>query len=99
LDGVSIAIHAGLPLTSAVELAGMQDASNLADLDASSGVALAELLRERANQARQDQFNEDRLSIQKTGVKVLWPLGLTVLPAFVLFAIVPVAAALIQDQI
>ena len=98
-DGVSIAIQAGLPLTSAAELAGLQNQSNLVELGSSSGMALAELLKERANQLRQDQFNEDRLLIQKTGVRVLWPLGLTVLPAFVLFAIVPVAAALIQDQI
>jgi len=61
-------------------------------------VALNELLMERANHLRLEQFTQDRLKIQKTSVAVLWPLGLTVLPAFVLIAIVPVGAALIQNQ-
>lgn len=99
LDGLSIAVQAGMPLQSAIDLLGFQGGDSLRSLESSSGIALAQLLTDRASQLRQEQFNEDRLLIQKTGVSVLWPLGLTVLPAFVLIAIVPVAAALIQDQI
>lgn len=99
LDALSIAVQAGMPLTSAAELVEFRGIESLGSLNASSGIALAQLLTERASQLRQEQFNEDRLLIQKTGVSVLWPLGLTVLPAFVLIAIVPVAAALIQNQI
>jgi tight adherence protein B len=99
LDGLSIAVQAGMPLQSAIDLLEFQGSESLSSLEANSGIALAQLLTERASQLRQQQFNEDRLLIQKTGVSVLWPLGLTLLPAFVLIAIVPVAAALIQDQI
>jgi tight adherence protein B len=99
LDGLAIAVQAGMPLQSAIELVRFEAGESLSSISGSSGIALAKLLTDRASQLRQQQFNEDRLLIQRTGVSVLWPLGLTVLPAFVLIAIVPVAAALIQDQI
>lgn len=100
-DALAIAVHAGLPLGSAVEQLkdqlGQIDAYELHELSAGSGIALVELLNERADSLRIEQFTEDRMRIQKTSVSVLWPLGLTVLPAFVLMAIVPVGVALIQS--
>jgi len=100
-DALAIAVQAGLPLGSAVEQLkdqlGQIDAYELQELSAGSGIALVELLKERADSLRIEQFTEDRMRIQKTSVSVLWPLGLTVLPAFVLMAIVPVGVALIQS--
>ena len=95
-EALAIAVSAGLPLAEASAL--VENAPELTELQISSGVALVQLLRDRADAARQEQFNADRLKIQKTSIKVLWPLGLTVLPAFVLLAIVPVGAALIENQ-
>jgi tight adherence protein B len=100
-DALAIAVQAGLPLGSAVEQLkdqlGEIDVTELQELSADSGIALVELLNERADRLRIEQFAEDRMRIQKTSVSVLWPLGLTVLPAFVLIAIVPVGVALIQS--
>lgn len=101
LDALAIAVRAGLPLgVAASQLESILEGSPSVELPphtASSGIALAGLLEEQANLARFEQFTSDRLRIQKTSVSVLWPLGLTVLPAFVLLAIVPIGAALIQN--
>ena len=102
LDLLAAAVGAGLPLQSAIDVVEKQigsiEISELSELDSGSGVALNELLIERAKNLRMEQFTQDRLRIQKASVSVLWPLGLTVLPAFVLIAIIPVGAALIQNQ-
>jgi tight adherence protein B len=79
------------------DFVGNVEVSELQELSSGSGIALVELLQERANSLRIEQFTADRMKIQKTSISVLWPLGLTVLPAFVLIAIVPVGAALIQS--
>jgi tight adherence protein B len=103
LEALAIAVRAGLPLGAAVgELARLLGEVPLVELppdSATSGIGLADLLEEQANLVRFEQFTADRLRIQKTSVSVLWPLGLTVLPAFVLIAIVPVGAALIQNNL
>ncbi len=98
LDALGIALQAGLPLASAMELVSGIDRSELPELAGGSGIALADLVQERADERRAEQFNTDRIKIQKASVAVLWPLGLTVLPAFVLIAIVPVGAALLASQ-
>lgn len=99
LELVAIATNAGHSLESAVELVeqvfGKVEVAELQELAWGSGIAVNHLLVERANALRAEQFASDRLKIQKTSVSVLWPLGLTVLPAFVLIAIIPVGAALI----
>lgn len=100
-DALAIAVQAGLPLGMAAEqlrdFVGSVEVSELQELSTGSGIALVELLQERANSLRIEQFTADRMKIQKTSISVLWPLGLTVLPAFVLIAIVPVGVALIQS--
>lgn len=98
LDALAIAIQAGLPLRAAAELVGISDTAELQEIASGSGIAISELVVDRADSLRLEQFNTDRLKIQKASVAVLWPLGLTVLPAFVLIALVPVGTALIQSQ-
>jgi tight adherence protein B len=98
MDSLAIAIQAGLPLRAAAELAKISDTAELQELASGSGIAISDLLVDRADSLRQEQFNVDRFKIQKASVAVLWPLGLTVLPAFVMIAIVPVGTALIQSQ-
>lgn len=101
-DALAISIQAGLPIRMAIELVsrhfGELEALFDDEFEAIAGVALLQFITDRANLARLDKFNADRLKIQKTSVSVLWPLGLTVLPAFVLIAIVPIGAALIQTN-
>ena len=90
----AIGVSAGLPLKLACNYAELAPES--VQLDA-NGIATAELLIETANQLRFEQNSADRRRIQKAAVSVLWPLGLTVLPAFVLLAIVPVGLALLTN--
>jgi tight adherence protein B len=98
LDAVGVAVQAGLSMGSAAQLVPGFEVAELQELVDGSGVAMSQLIADRADSKRLDQFNADRLKIQKAAVAVLWPLGLTVLPAFVLIAIVPVGAALLQTQ-
>jgi tight adherence protein B len=98
LEALGVAVQAGLPIASAAELVPGFQLAELQDLEVASGVAMSQLIADRADSKRLDQFNADRFKIQKAAVAVLWPLGLTVLPAFVLIAIVPVGAALLQTQ-
>lgn len=98
LDALGVGLQAGLPLRAAAELANFAETSELQEISLSSGIALSQLVTDRADSLRLEQFNQDRMKIQKASVAVLWPLGLTVLPAFVLIAIVPVGAALIQGN-
>lgn len=98
LEALGIALKAGLPLSVAAELVGNIETAELQEISISSGIALSQLVQDRADNLRLEQFNQDRMKIQKSSVAVLWPLGLTVLPAFVLIAIVPVGVALVQSQ-
>jgi tight adherence protein B len=98
LDLLSVALQAGMPLTGASSLVPELEVSELQEMSLGTGIALNQLVADRATALRTEQFNEDRLRIQKASVSVLWPLGLTVLPAFILIAIVPVAGALLQSQ-
>ena len=100
LELLAVATKAGLPIAVATatvtDILGQPIAAQ--EIQEGNGIALADLLQDKATSLRQEQVNQDRLKIQRTSVAVLWPLGLTVLPAFVLIAIVPIGAALIQNQ-
>ena len=58
-----------------------------------SGASVGELLTLKARQARSTIRQEQRIRAQQLGVKLVIPLGLTVLPAFMLMVVIPVAAA------
>ena len=63
------------------------------------GVPVSGLARERARMVR-DRWRTDALAgINALGVKVVIPLGLLVLPAFVLVAILPLGLALWSDSV
>jgi len=98
LEKLAVLVQAGLPLSAARDYQIQTDIEDLRELSATSGIALLNLVIERADNLRLEQFHSDRMKIQKTSVAVLWPLGLTVLPAFVLTAIVPIGIALIQNH-
>lgn len=91
LDVLAVAVGAGLPLGFACKQFDI-DEGLIEFLE--SEVPTIQLLSERADDLRQQQHNENRKRIQRTSVAILWPLGVTVLPAFVLVAIVPLALAM-----
>lgn len=63
---------------------------------ASEGLAIADLALARADQLRLAKRVSDETRIREAGVRLMWPLGLAVLPAFVLIAVIPLAAALLR---
>jgi tight adherence protein B len=100
-DSIAIAVEAGLPLFEAAKCAGEElspELFELQEVSQSTGIALTESLRNLADSVRSERFQQDRLRIQKASVSLLWPLGVTVLPAFVLVAIVPIAIALMKGS-
>lgn len=91
---LAIAVDAGMPLSLACIEAGV----GLGEISfIENGIASGALLRDKADELRMVQWNVDRKAIQKASVKILWPLGLTVLPAFVLVAIVPIGLTLLAN--
>jgi tight adherence protein B len=93
LELLGIAVGAGLPVSSACRdfcIAHSQIEFLGRDLPT------LQLLTERADELRLEAHNLSRKRINKASVAILWPLGLTVLPAFVLVAIVPLALALVS---
>lgn len=69
----------------------------LARRSASSGSALAQGVRELAEQSRQEAVHAASAAAERTGVLIAGPLGLCFLPAFVCLGVVPVVAGLAHE--
>lgn len=112
LDCVLIGLQAGLPLSQARESADLEFESGFqtkplaesfealdaaAELSRTTGAALTQILLANADAFREKQRFEIASRISKLGVQLMIPLGLAVLPAFVLLAIVPIAVSLLAN--
>lgn len=62
------------------------------------GLAIADLALASADRLRLDARVAAETKIRQAGVRLMWPLGLAVLPAFVLLAVIPLATAMIQGS-
>jgi tight adherence protein B len=60
------------------------------------GLAIARLATARASQLRESKRIRDETRIREAGVRLMWPLGLAVLPAFVLISVIPLATAMLR---
>lgn len=81
---IYLEVFAGEP--SAKEITSLREVVALVE---QTGVRAAELLRREAENLQREVLLEAELKIEKLGVKLMLPLGLGVLPAFVLLAVVP----------
>lgn len=112
LDCVLIGLQAGLPLSSArqsslTEFESAFGTSPLeqnylaldaaAELSRTTGAALTEILAANADAFRNEQRFEIATRISRLGVQLMIPLGVAVLPAFVLLSIVPIAISLLSQ--
>lgn len=112
LDCVLIGLQAGLPLSAAQKQAAQDyelafDAppdeqnferlENAAELSRSTGAAVGEILIAEADGFREQQRYEVATRISKLGVQLMIPLGVAVLPAFILLSIVPIAISLLSN--
>lgn len=68
--------------------------TRLARRSASSGSALAQGIRELADQLRQQAVHTAAAAAERAGVLIAGPLGLCFLPAFVCLGVIPVVAGL-----
>jgi tight adherence protein B len=112
IDCVLIGLQAGLPLQVArekaqvryqetfLEASSQQDELALdeaAELSRKSGAALSEILLANADRFRDELRYEISGRIARLGIKLMIPLGVAVLPAFILISIVPIAISLLSN--
>lgn len=106
-DGIAIALSGGLPTDRALELAvrevGLSDElqielQEIVDLSKSTGAALGKLLIEKADSIRGEVNYKKTLALEKLSVRLMIPLGASVLPAFALIAVVPLAMSFLIDK-
>lgn len=112
LDCVLIGLQAGLPLSAAQKQAAQEyeltfdeppekqnfeRLENAAELSRSTGAAVGDILIAEADGFREQQRYEVATRISKLGVQLMIPLGVAVLPAFILLSIVPIAISLLSN--
>jgi tight adherence protein B len=111
LDCVVIGLQAGLPLSQA-RIEAQREFENVfksspqnenfvelekaAELSRTTGASLTEILSAAADAFRDEQRHEIATRISRLGVQLMIPLGVAVLPAFVLLSIVPIAISLLS---
>ena len=112
LDAVAVALNSGLNVQEAVRVATKSyelqfetiDELTLAelqksiDLSVQSGAAIAPLLIATADRLRDAQNNATADRLARLSVRLMIPLGVAVLPAFVLMSIVPIAISLLTNK-
>lgn len=76
---------------SKVEELAMAEITNLVEL---TGARVGDLLRAHALNLQQEVMVANEIQIERLGVKLMLPLGLAVLPAFVCLAVVPLMATM-----
>jgi len=112
-DAVRICMDAGLPLAPSVQrvsevferqlnLVPEHEVSNklerIGELNRLSGASISSLLAGEADARRETQWFAEATAVSKLSVKLMIPLGLVTLPAFVLSSIVPVAISLLSNR-
>ena len=105
LDGIAIALLAGFSIDRAIEIAQIQldeslqlELRELVELSKNTGAALSKLLIEKADSTRIQANFKKSLELEKLSVKLMVPLGVSVLPAFALIAAVPLAMSFLVSQ-
>ncbi|MSZ46814.1 MAG: hypothetical protein F2592_02585 [Actinobacteria bacterium] len=112
LDCVLIGLQAGLPLSAAQSEAteqftvafdeppeerNFERLDNAAELSRTTGAAVGEILIAEADAFREQHRYEVATRISKLGIQLMIPLGVAVLPAFILLSIVPIAISLLSN--
>jgi tight adherence protein B len=76
--------------------ADLARAFGILELSARAGVPAAELLRGEAAEARADARSAAQLDAARLSVRLMLPLGLCVLPAFMVLSVVPLLVSVIS---
>jgi tight adherence protein B len=112
-DSVRFGVTAGLPLSKAIETASsasqlhlstppdaavLARLARMAEINRSSGASISDLLAAEALVRREQQRFAESTALAKLSVRLMIPLGVLTLPAFVLSTIVPVAISLLSNR-
>jgi len=112
IDAVLVGLQGGLPLrkseTAAKEhfkIVFQQEVpekdlaliKTVAELARDSGAALTKILAAEADRLREEERYQISEQIARLGIRLMIPLGVAVLPAFILIAIVPIAISLLSN--
>jgi tight adherence protein B len=68
------------------------------ELSLQTGAPIADLILTKAIELREQAASAALIAAQRAGVKLLLPLGLTAMPAFLLMVLVPIFVSLIQNR-
>ena len=103
LDAFASAMTAGLPQSVAIKedetTFGAQPAIQaLLETSGETGLAVSNLARAEADRLRLRWRATSEKRIHEAGIRLMWPLGLAVLPAFVLIAVLPLAGAMLNGN-
>ena len=108
-DLIAIAVSGGGALDPALRAASAaldrfgipegQEADAAVELSRRAGVPAAELLRSEAVEARRNARARAELAAEALAVKLMLPLGLCILPAFLALGVVPMLIAVISATV
>ena len=112
LDAIALCLDAGLPLRQSQNIvlsryveffeieASQHTRSEIAELvhfSDLSGAPIAKLLRNRAEESRRQVTNSQNEILERVSIRLLAPLAVFVLPAFVLITVLPISISLITN--
>ncbi len=103
LDAFAAAMNSGLAQRIAIgeveaAFGAQPEIVTILETSADTGLAVAKLARAEADRLRLAWRLSSEKRIHEAGVRLMWPLGLAVLPAFVLIAVVPLAASMLRGN-
>lgn len=76
----------------------LESVAALIGFSRATGVSLAPLLRGLASDLRRTEHRRRQLAAARLGVQLVIPLGVCILPAFILLGVVPVLLTLVSDM-
>lgn len=111
IDAVRFGLTSGLPFSKSLNLAvealaefdlvdeqSLGRLSAMAEMNRDRGASLGALLESEAQIKRETQRNLEATAVAKLSVKLMLPLGLLTLPAFILCAVAPIAIGLLSSN-
>lgn len=111
LLGLGLLVSSGMNYKKAMELAtdiyskvfGEQPSArevreivNVGEYLSQSGSSITELLRSKADEIQMEKLQKSQIAAEKLGIRLLLPLGLVVIPAFLLIAVLPLTVSMVS---
>ena len=73
-----------------------REIANVGEYLSQSGSGITELLRSKADEIQMEKLQMSQIAAEKLGVRLLLPLGLVVIPAFLLIAVLPLTVSMVS---